>query len=764
MMSPWISILRSHFSVNFVKNPLKSLDFRMKPVDIEAEKKEILKRYKNLLKVYKPKSEEDKRIVRKAFNLAVDAHKDMRRKSGEPYIYHPISVATIAAEEIGLGTTSVVCALLHDVVEDTEYTLEDIHGLFGDKVASIIDGLTKIKGIFDQKTASIQAENFKKILLTLSDDVRVILVKLADRLHNMRTLDAVAPEKQLKIASETIYLYAPLAHRLGLHTIKSELQDLALKYTEPEVYVSITQKMKESAKGRTKFTNKFIQPIKNSLSNQGIKYTIAAREKSIYSIWEKMKKKEIPFEEIYDIFAIRIIIDTPTDLEKSDCWKVYSVITDYYRPNAERLRDWISIPKANGYEALHTTVMSHTGQWVEIQIRSKRMDEVAEKGYAAHWKYKESMKLNSQLDNWLDRIREMIESPESDALSFIDDVKGFFFLDEISVFTPQGELRTLPANSKVLDFAYAIHSEIGNTCIGAKVDKKLVPINHELKNGEQIEVITSPKQSPKDEWLTYVVTTRAKTSIKMGLKKEKKKYFRTGKEKLENLFLQNDIEFSHENISKFISANNFSSLIDLYYEVGLEKISMKEVKLFAASNMKSGWLNFVINPRKKFRVEGKEKRFSSDKYGMEKLANGNLEKLGYQISSCCTPIPGDEIIGLFASDNVPIQIHRTKCPKAIELLSSFGNHMVKINWINKESISFLTGIKITGMDKRGLINDITRVISNELSLNIKSFRLEAKNGLTEGEIMLYIPDTLSLKALLNNLKRIEGVKNVSRVD
>ncbi|MGE5425460.1 MAG: RelA/SpoT family protein [Syntrophothermus sp.] len=734
---------------------------QMNPVDVEAEKKEILKRYRNLLNVYKPKSDEDRRIVRKAFNLAVDAHKDMRRKSGEPYIYHPISVATIAAEEIGLGTTSVVCALLHDVVEDTEYTLEDIRGLFGDKVASIIDGLTKIKGIFDQRTASIQAENFKRLLITLSDDVRVILIKLADRLHNMRTLDAVAPEKQLKIASETIYLYAPLAHRLGLHAIKSELQDLALKYTEPQIYASISRKMRESAKGRTRFINKFIQPIKKALALHGIWYTISAREKSIYAIWEKMKKKEVPFEEIYDIFAIRIVIDTPVELEKSDCWKVYSIITDFYRPNTERLRDWISIPKANGYEALHTTVMSHTGQWVEIQIRSKRMDDIAEKGYAAHWKYKESMKLNSQLDNWLDRIREMIESSDADALAFMDDVKGYFFLDEISIFTPQGELRTLPANSTVLDFAYAIHSEIGNTCIGAKVDKKLVPFNYTLRNGEQIEVITSPKQNPKDEWLNYVVTTRAKTSIKMGLKKEKKKYFKTGKEKLEKWFLLNSLDFTHENIRKFITANNFYNLIDLYYAVALDKITVKEVKLFAASNMKTGWLNFVINPRKKVRSGTNGSKPHTDN---ENVSGGSVEKLGYEISSCCKPIPGDDIIGLFASENLPIQIHRTRCPKAIELLSSFGNHMVKINWTNTESISFLTGIKITGLDKMGLISDITKIISSELNLNIKSFRLEAKDGLTEGEVLLYIQDTHSLQTLLSNLKKIDGVKNVSRVD
>ncbi|MEI7982413.1 MAG: RelA/SpoT family protein, partial [Bacteroidota bacterium] len=525
--------------------------------DTEIEKHEILKRYRNLLHLWKPRNPEDRKSVRKAFKMALEAHKDMRRKSGEPYIYHPLSVATIAAGEIGLGATSIICALLHDVVEDTEYSIEDIRGLFGEKVAGIIDGLTKIKGIFDQRTASVHAENFKKILLTLSDDVRVILIKLADRLHNMRTLDALAPEKQLKISSETMYLYAPLAHRLGLHAIKSELEDLALKYTEPEVYETISRKLKESAKGRSRFVNKFIYPIKKDLSGKGFNFSIHAREKSIAAIWQKMQKKEVPFDEIYDIFAIRIVIDSPMETEKTDCWKVYSAITDHYRPNMDRLRDWISIPKANGYEALHTTVMSHTGQWVEIQIRSRRMDEIAEKGYAAHWKYKESMNINNQLDNWLDRIKEMIESPDADALSFIDDVKGFFFLDEISVFTPQGELRTLPANSTVLDFAYAIHSELGHTCIGAKVDKKLAPINQALRNGQQVELITSRKQSPREDWLNYVVTTRAKSNIKIAVKNEKKKFTKQGKDKLGKWFLQFGIDFTQENIMKFLAANNF---------------------------------------------------------------------------------------------------------------------------------------------------------------------------------------------------------------
>jgi GTP diphosphokinase / guanosine-3',5'-bis(diphosphate) 3'-diphosphatase len=737
--------------------------------DPEAEKKEILKRYRNLLKAMKVKSAEDKKQVRKAFYIAVEAHKSMRRKSGEPYIYHPLSVALIAVQEIGLGPTAVICALLHDVVEDTEFTLEDIRGLFGDKVATIIDGLTKIKGIFDQRTASIQAENFKKILLTLSDDVRVILIKLADRLHNMRTLDAISPEKQLKIASETIYLYAPLAHRLGLHSIKSELQDLALKVTEPEVYASISRKLRETEKERLKFSSKFILPIKQALAASNIDASITPREKSIFAIWDKMQKKEIPFEEIYDIFAVRVVIDTSLETEKAECWKVYSLITDIYRPNLDRLRDWISIPKANGYEALHTTVMSHTGQWVEIQIRTKRMDEIAEKGYAAHWKYKDSMKLNSQLDNWLDRIREMIESPDADALSFVDDVKGYFFLDEISVFTPQGELRTLPANSTVLDFAYAIHSEIGDTCIGAKVDKKLVPINYKLKNGEQIEVISSKKQVPRDEWLNYVVTTRAKSSIKLGLKNEKKKYYRQGKETLEKLFQQQNIEFSHENIRKFIAASNFASLIDLYYASAIGTIGFKEVKLFATSNMKTGWLNFVSKSRKKAAAhdangtEGKKTPLA-EPARLEKIVEGNVSRLGYEISSCCNPLPGDEIIGVIVSDSLPIQIHRTKCPRSIQLISSFGNRFVKIDWTNRESISFLTGIKIVGIDKLGLINDITRIISSELNLNIKSFRLEAKNGLTDGEIMLFVQDTKTLNNLLGNLRKIDGVKNVSRVD
>jgi len=734
----------------------------------EVEKKEILKRYRNLLHIWKPKNPDDRKVVRKAFKLALEAHRDMRRKSGEPYIYHPLGVATIAVGEIGLGATSITCALLHDVVEDTEYTIEDIRGLFGDKTASIIEGLTKIKGIFDQRTASIHVENFKKILLTLSDDVRVILIKLADRLHNMRTLDALPPEKRLKISSETVYLYAPLAHRLGLHAIKSELEDLALKYTEPEVFESISRKLRESEKERIRFTNKFIQPIKADLTEKGFQFNIRAREKSIAAIYQKMKKKEVPFEEIYDIFAIRIVIDSPFETEKSDCWKVYSLVTDHYRPNMDRLRDWISIPKANGYEALHTTVMSHTGQWVEIQIRSKRMDEIAEKGYAAHWKYKESMNLSSQLDHWLDRIKEMIESPDSDALSFIDDVKGYFFLDEISVFTPQGELRTLPANSSVLDFAYAIHSEVGNTCIGAKVDKKLVPINHILKNGQQVEIIASRKQNPKEEWINYVVTTRAKANIKMAMREEKKHYYKQGKEKLEKWFLQIGINFTHENVKQFLLAHNLTSLVDLYYSVATDRLGIKDVKIFAASNFRNGRLSYTSKSQGEEQnnsasIAEKEKK-RKKQYDSENIVISTMGPLAYEVSSCCNPIPGDDVTGLIASDKLPMQIHRTKCPKALELITKFGNRVVKINWTNTESLSFLTGIRITGIDRRRLINEITRIISNEMNLNINSFHIEVMDGLTEGEISLYVQDTSILNRVITELKNVEGIIKVTRVD
>lgn len=746
----------------------------MQAFDLEKERQEILKRYKNLLKVCKPNSStEDKKLIRKAFNLAVEAHKDMRRKSGEPYIYHPIAVAYISASEIGLGTTSVVCALLHDVVEDTDYTLTDIRGLFGEKVARIIDGLTKIAEIFDNNSPSLQAENFKKMLLTLSDDVRVILIKLADRLHNMRTLSAMPPQKQLKISYETLYLYAPLAHRLGLYSIKSELEDLALKHTEPEIYDNIYQKVKESEKERARFITRFINPIKKELNNQKIDFSITHRTKSINSIWEKMKKKEIPFEEVFDLFAIRIVVNTSAEQEKAECWKVYSIVTDFYRPNPDRLRDWISIPKANGYESLHTTVMSSTGQWVEVQIRSKRMDEIAEKGYAAHWKYKETGNSESGLDEWLRKIRELLKSPEANALDFLDDFKLNLFSDEIFIYTPKGELKTLPVGSTILDFAYNIHSQLGDSCIGAKVNHRLVPLNYKLKSGDQVEIISSGKQKPKEDWLNYVITAKAKSRIKVALKEDIRKLAEEGKEILMRKFKQFKLEFNNTNITKLSNFYKISNSQELFCQVANGKIGVKEIKLFIQEKDRSKWFKYLTSPFSM--LSGKDKAIPEKDSLQNKIATqlknkpdtlligDNMEKLQYTISPCCNPIPGDDVFG-FVTINEGIKVHRTNCPNAINMLSKYAYRVVKAKWTNNESLAFLAGIKIIGIDKIGLVNNITTVISSDLNMNIRSISVDSNAGTFEGIVMIYVHDTKNLNALIQNLKKVDGVQQVIRID
>ncbi|UPT65403.1 MAG: RelA/SpoT family protein [Sphingobacteriales bacterium JAD_PAG50586_3] len=539
--------------------------------------KEILKRYKVLLRSVQGRTNlEDRKIIRKAFDLAVESHKDMRRKSGEPYIYHPIAVAQICADEIGLGATAIVCALLHDVVEDTEITIEDIKRQFGEKPAMIIDGLTKISGVFDQRSSQ-QAENFRKMLLTLSDDVRVILIKLADRLHNMRTLDSMARDKQLKIASETLYMYAPLAHRLGLYAIKTELEDLGLKYTEPDTYQEIVDKLKNTEDVRKRFINRFTMPIKKALAENGLDFEVKGRPKSVFSIWNKVTKKGVPFEEIYDIFAIRIIVESKPENEKADCWKVYSMVTDFYKPSPERLRDWISTPRANGYESLHTTVMSPTGKWVEVQIRTRRMDDIAEKGYAAHWLYKEGSKNSSEsnIDSWLKRIREMIENSDGNALEFIDEFKLNLFSEEIFIFTPKGELKTLPANSTALDFAYEVHSQIGNSCIGAKVNNKLVPLSYPLKSGDQIEIITSSKQRPKEDWLGYVVTAKAKGRIKSALKEEKRAMAEEGRAMLERKLNHLKLKPDGELLNRLAKNYKVHSVLDLFHDIAIGQIDLK---------------------------------------------------------------------------------------------------------------------------------------------------------------------------------------------
>lgn len=735
----------------------------MNEINIEAEKKEILNRYKTLLKASKRRLEKgDKELIRKAFEVAVDAHKEMRRKSGEPYIYHPIAVAQICAEEIGLGTTSIVCALLHDTVEDTDITLEDIKGMFGEKEAKIIDGLTKIAGVFDQ-TSSLQAENFRKMMLTLSDDVRVILIKLADRLHNMRTLESMKREKQIKIASETLYLYAPLAHRLGLNAIKTELEDLGLKYTNTEAFDEIALKLKESEPERKKFITKFIEPIKEILAEQGFKSKIYGRPKSIFSIYNKIKNKSVEFEEIYDLFAIRIIIDTPFELEKTDCWRVYSIITDFYHPSPERLRDWISTPKANGYESLHTTVMGPDGKWVEVQIRTKRMDEIAEMGYAAHWKYKDSGdNKEGQLEDWLRKIRELLESPEENAMDFIDDFKLNLFAEEIFVFTPSGEMRTLPFGATALDFAFDIHTKVGQHCIGAKVNHKLVPLSYQIKGGDQIEILTSSKQTPKEDWISFVTTAKAKSKIKHALKEAHRQIADDGREILERKFYKQKLEFTVQNIHEFAHFLKLPNTQELFYRVAKDAIDLKSIKDFV--KFKAHPEKYAAHKAEQHVAPTLEKLVTDARGKSDLLVIGDdMQKLDYKLSSCCTPIPGDDVFG-FITVGEGIKIHRVNCPNAVQLLSNYAYRVVKAKWNSQHLISFLAGIKIKGTDELGLVNNITKVISTQYNVNMRAINFDTEGGVFEGTVMVYVHSTEHLTQLISKLKKVNGVQNVVRLD
>ena len=727
-------------------------------LDPEQEKKEILKRYRALLKSCKSNVDvKERKMIRKAFDISLEAHSDMRRKSGEPYIYHPIAVAQIVAEEIGLGALAVVCALLHDVVEDTHYTLDDLDRLFNKKVANIVDGLTKISGVFDHKS-SLQAENFRKMLLTLSDDVRVILIKIADRLHNMRTLGSMPRDKQLKIANETAYLYAPLAHRLGLYAIKTELDDLSLKYTEPDVYRSIALKLQQSRRDREKFINDFTRPLIDELKNEHFKFEVKGRPKSINSIWNKMKKQNITFEEVYDLFAIRIIIDCPFDLEKAECWRVYSKITDYFTPNPDRLRDWISTPKANGYESLHATVMSKEGKWVEVQIRTKRMDEIAEKGYAAHWKYKESNH-EGALDEWISRIRETLENPDSNALDFIDDFKLNLFAEEIFVFTPKGEIKTLPSGSTALDFAFEIHSDIGTKCIGAKVNHKLAAISHVLNSGDQVEIITASKQRPKDNWLDMVVTAKAKSKIKAALKEDKKKFAEEGKEifdKKIKLLKLDKISYAVNEMLMFFKVTNIT---DFYYRVAIEAIDLNTLKDFFDLKEQGKLPNSFKTDQQTFEELVKSIRGKSDML----VIGQDIDQIKYKLSDCCAPIPGDDVFG-FIEDGNSISIHRTNCPNAMQLMANYANKIVKARWFGQEQIAFLTGVKLTGLDDVGVVNNITKVISSELKVNIRSLNIESNDGVFEGTIMLFVHDTEHLKKLIKKIEKLPGILSVMRID
>lgn len=735
-----------------MKNTLK--------IDIEAEKKEILKRYRALLRASKSTLQKgDKKEIRKAFEMALESHKDMRRKSGEPYIYHPIAVAQIAAEEIGLGTTSIVCSLLHDVVEDTEISLEDIEREFGKKAAKIIDGLTKIAGVFDYNS-SLQAENFRKMLLTLADDVRVILIKLADRLHNMRTMDFMPRQKQLKIASETIYLYAPLAHRLGLYAIKSELEDLAMKYLEPDTYKYIANQLNEKKAERNLFIKTFVEPMHSLLAEQGLTANIYGRPKSIHSIWNKMKKKNIPFEEVYDLFAIRIILDSAPEREKADCWKAYSIVTDLYRPNPDRLRDWVSSPKGNGYESLHTTVMGPKGQWVEVQIRTQRMNEIAEKGFAAHWKYKESSNDNG-LDQWILKVREMLNNPEANALDFLDDFKMNLFSDEIFIFTPKGALLQLPLGATALDFAFEIHTDVGAKCIGAKVNHKLVPLAHKLANGDQVEIITSSKQVPKEDWLNIVVTAKAKSKIKSSLKEEKRKIAEDGKETLERKLKSLKITYNTDNINKLTYFFKLQSNQDLFIAIANGKIELKDLKEYLNSEKE------IENRGNDYKNDGKNiEALLSKVKGPESdvlLIGEDLQKIDYTLAACCNPIPGDDVFG-FVTVSEGIKIHRTNCPNAAQLMANYGYRIVKAKWNGQQELTFLTGLHIVGIDDVGLINNITKVISNDFKVNMRSITVDTNDGIFDGSIKVFVNDKEHLDNLIKNLLEVNGVTGVTRFD
>ncbi len=734
----------------------------------EEDKKVILRAYRSLLRSTGPHVTKDgKKRIRKAFEVSAEAHKHMRRKSGEPYILHPIAVAKIAASEMYLGTTSIICALLHDTVEDTEMTLDDIQFDFGNTARSIIDGLTKISTVAAGQDTSLQAENFRKILLTLADDPRVILIKIADRLHNMRTLQSMRKDKQLKIASETSYIYAPIAHRLGLYEIKSELEDLSLRYTQPEVYFDLKDKLTNTKNERNRYIREFIKPVKAELAKHGFDFEIAGRSKSIHSIWNKMEKKNVAFEEVFDLFAIRIILNSAREKEKVDCWKAFSVITDLYHHNPDRMRDWLSSPKSNGYEALHTTVMSPKGKWVEVQIRSKRMNEIAEKGLAAHWRYKEGEQKESKIDLWLKNIRETLQDADINALELISDIKTDLFKDEIFCYSPKGKVVSLPKGATALDFAFDIHSELGKTCIGAKINYKLVPISEELKNGDQIEIITSKKQKPSSDWLSFVKTGKAKSRIKYYLKEEKRKIADEGRDILKRKLKSRGIEVNDHNAMVIMNYYNYDSHTDMYYDMANQNFDFKTLKTFHNKN------GHLVAPKKskdpnKEKKKEKEatqlkKKLSSKEFELVLFGSESSDKIHYTLANCCKPIQGDDVFG-FITTGEGMKIHTNNCPNAASLLAQYSHRVVKAKWASNKDISFLTTLKVTGIDDVGIINNITNIISGELKINMRSMSIESTEGLFEGKIKVFVKEKKELRKLIEKLEKVSGIHKVSRTE
>lgn len=711
-------------------------------------------------------------IITKAFQLAKEAHKGARRRSGEPYIMHPLAVARIVCGEIGLGSTSICAALLHDVVEDTEYTVEDIKGLFGNKIAQIVDGLTKISSGMFGENVSAQAENFRKLLLTMSDDIRVILVKIADRLHNMRTLGAMAPAKQYKIAGETMYIYAPLAHRLGLFAIKTELEELSFKWENPDTYNEIVKKLADTSGERETVYRHFATPLIEKLNSMGFKYEIKAREKSVYSIWNKMQAKGVPFEEIYDIFAVRIIFECELGVdEKKRCWDIYSAITDIYKLRPDRIRDWVSRPKANGYQALHLTVMGPDGQWIEIQIRSRRMDDIAEKGFAAHWKYKEGkVEEDTELDKWLKTIKEILENPSPNAMDFLDTIKLNLFAQEIFVFTPKGEIKTLPQGATAIDFAYELHSDIGDRCIGAKVNHKLVPLSYKLKSGDQVEILTSKSQQPIADWLNYVTTAKGRSKIEYALRKQRREIIKSGEEQLNKVFADSSISFTPQILSQILDYYKINTKEDLFYAIGNHDIDLpqKIEKLFFMKKQNSNNILFRY-VKQAFQVVRKDNHKNNadsqvadapiDKKKTYILDEGSFKK-NFKLAMCCNPILGDRVFG-YILDNNDIEVHGVNCPVGLKLKASHGDRILNLQWGNHANFSFMSEILIRGIDRIGLLNDVTKEITSDL-INIKSLSIDTKDGIFEGRLVVYVEDAAHLQKLCSRLSKIKGVKSVNR--
>jgi len=732
--------------------------------EIELENKAIAKEYKELLKIsYQTLSEDDKKLIRKAFDVAVEAHKDQRRKSGEAYIFHPIAVAKIVASEIGLGATSIAAALMHDVVEDTDITVEQIEEWFNPKIAKIVEGLTKMAMLEPDPHISMQAENYRKMLLTLNDDVRVILIKIADRLHNMQTMESMVDYKQAKIASETLYIYAPLAHRLGLFNIKTKLEDLGLKYTEPRIYQDILNRMKESKEEQDQYIQTVSEILKKSLDEEQVEYSMKGRPKSIYSIRRKMKAQNVTFDEVYDKFALRIIYKSTPHDEKFIAWKIYSIVTDHFRPSPNRLRDWISAPKSTGYEALHITVMGPKGRWIEIQIRSERMDEIAEKGYAAHYKYKQGITEENSLDKWLNQLKEALENAETDAVDFVEDFKLSLYAKEIYIFTPKGEIKSLPKGATALDFAFSIHSEVGLRTRGTRVNGRLVPLNHVLASGDQVEVITSENKKPSASWLEYVTTTRAKNKIKSSLNEDTKRIAEDGKEQLIRKLRHLKISLDEKVVNEMVSYFKLKTSQDLFYRIGAGEIDNVQLKEYA-SNRNNSLFSFFKKTIKRAPSIPAMTDTSSTKTGDLLVFGKGKEKLDYKLATCCNPIPGDDAFG-FVTINEGIKVHKTDCPNAISMRSNYAYRIMPAYWVDsKEAMNFEATINITGLDSAGLTTDITRIIIDSKVINIRSISLSEDAGIFKGSITVIVPNNDVLKKMMANLKKIEGIEKVTRVN